>query len=422
MAMLGHAGAIAALHSTLPVAQFVWLLLLASITTIVVRWLPVPHTVALVLVGLLVSAAGLLSGVHPTADVILLVFLPPLLFQAALEVDVHMLGSALPEVVALAVPGVAVSALLIGGALAWLSPLSLWPALLFGAFISATDPVAVVAGFRRLGAPAFLTTVIEGESLFNDGTALVLSAILLGAAETGHLLVGATIGRFIWAVLGAIIIGALGGFVVSHVTRLIDDHLVETTLSAVLAFGSFLLAESLGTSGAVAVVLAGLVYGDYGRRVGLSDESRRFLEGFWSYVDFLANAVLFILIGLEIRLSSVWQQLRWVALAVVAVVIARAIIVYALTLAMRRLSPAYGHVLFWGGLRGGVALAIAISLPPTLPGHSLILALTFGVVLFTILVQGITIDPLAQRLGLVTKLDDSAPSAPKGDGSEGNPA
>jgi CPA1 family monovalent cation:H+ antiporter len=145
--------------------------------------------------------------------------------------------------------------------------------------------------------------VIEGESLFNDGTALVLSAILLGAAQTGHLNAGPTIGRFLWAVLGAVVIGVLGGFVVSHATRLIDDHLVETTLSAVLAFGSFLLAESLGASGAVAVVLAGLVYGDYGRRVGLSDESRRFLEGFWSYVDFLANAVLFILIGLEIRSS-----------------------------------------------------------------------------------------------------------------------
>jgi CPA1 family monovalent cation:H+ antiporter len=265
MAMLDHSGEVTVLHATLPVADFVWLLLLASITAVLVRWIPVPQTVALVLVGLLVSAAGLLSGVHPTGEVILLVFLPPLLFQAALEVDVHVLGRALPEVVALAVPGVVVSAILIGVTLAWLSPLTLWPALLFGAFISATDPVAVVASFRRLGAPTFLTSVMEGESLFNDGTALVLSAVLLTAAETGKLDVGETIVRFVWAVIGAFLIGAFGGFVVSHVTRFIDDHLVETTLSAVLAYGSFLLAESLGASGALAVVLAGLVYGDYGR-------------------------------------------------------------------------------------------------------------------------------------------------------------
>jgi CPA1 family monovalent cation:H+ antiporter len=325
--------------------------------------------------------------------------------------------------VALAVPGVVVSAILIGGALAWLSPLSLWPALLFGAFISATDPVAVVASFRRLGAPPFLTSVIEGESLFNDGTALVLSAILLTAAETGHLDVGATIGRFLWAVAGALLIGALGGFAVSHITRLIDDHLVETTLSAVLAYGSYLLAETVGASGALAVVLAGLVYGDYGRRIGLSEESRRFLEGFWGYVEFLANAVLFILIGLEIRLTSVWHDLQWVALAAAAVVAARAFIVYVLTLITHRLSLAYGHVLFWGGLRGGVALAIAISLPSSLPGHSLLLALTFGVVLFTILLQGSTIDPLAKHLGLVAGQSDTEPSPHKvdtsGDGRAG---
>lgn len=413
MAMLDSGAALAAVHSSLPVAEFVWLLLLASITMVVVRWVPVPHTVALVLVGLMVSGAGMLSGVHATSDVILLVFLPPLLFQAALEVNVHALGRALPEVIALAVPGVVVSAALIGGVLAWLSPLTLWPALLFGAFISATDPVAVVAGFRRLGAPPYLTSVIEGESLFNDGSALVLSGVLLTAAETGHLDVGATLAGFLWAVIGAAVVGVVGGFTISHVTRFIDDHLVETTLSAVLAYGSYLVAESLAASGALAVVLAGLVYGDFSRRIGLSDESRRFLEGFWSYVEFLANAVLFILIGLEIRLTSVWQELHWVVLAVVAVLAARALIVYALTLSMRRLSLAYGHVLFWGGLRGGVALAIAISLPPTLPGQSLLLPLTFGVVLFTILIQGITIEPLAQRLGLVAKGVGPAPAEPE---------
>jgi|SRR5579884_1734301 len=390
-----------ATQPALPVTDLIWLLLLASMAAVAVRLLPIPNTIGLVLIGLLVSAAGLLSGVRPSGEVILLVFLPPLLFQAALEVDIPILGTALSEVIALAVPGVVVSALLIGGILAWLSPLTIWPALLFGAFISATDPVAVVSGFRRLDAPPFLTSVIEGESLFNDGTALVLSALLLTVAETGSLDADVTVGRFVWAVAGAVIVGGAGGLAISRTTRLVDDHLVETTLSAVLAYGSFLLADSVGASGPLAVVFAGLVYSNDGRRIGLSDESRRFLDGFWSYVDFLANAVLFILIGLEIRLTVVWQELPWVALAIVAVLAARAIIVYALTLTMHRLSLAYGHVLFWGGLRGGVALAVAISLPPSLPGHRIILAATFGVVLFTIVVQGITIAPLARALNLL---------------------
>jgi CPA1 family monovalent cation:H+ antiporter len=388
-------------HVTGPVANIVWLLLLASVTAVVVRLLPIPNTVGLVLVGLLVSGAGLLSGVRLSGEVILLIFLPPLLFQAALELNIPVLGRALPAVIALAVPGLVVSAVLIGIPLSRVSPLALWPALLFGAFISATDPVAVVAGFRRMGAPAFLTTLIEGESLLNDGTALVLAALLVTAAETGHFDVGATVAGFLWAVAGAVLVGALGALLISRLTRLLDDHVIETTLSATLAYGSFLLADTIGASGALAVVLAGLVYSSDGRRLGLSDESRRFLDDFWGYVEFLANAVLFILIGLEIRLIDIWRDLPWVALAVAVVLVSRGIVVYALTVLMRRLSLAYGHVLFWGGLRGGVALAVALSLPRSLPGHSLILTLTFGVVLFTILIQGLTIDPLARRLGLV---------------------
>jgi monovalent cation:H+ antiporter, CPA1 family len=385
-----------------PFAGFVWLLLLAALTAGAARRLHVPYTVALVLVGLLVSAAGLFHDVRPSGEVILLVFLPPLLFEAALDFDVEALGRALPEIIILAIPGLVVSAALIGVVLAHLTPLPIWPALLFGALISATDPVSVVATFRQLGAPADLSAIVEGESVLNDGTAVTLAAVLLTAAQTGHLDVGNTLLHFSYSLAAAVAIGSATGLALSLGTRLLNDDLVETTLTMVLTYGTYLSAEHAGASGIIAVVCAGLVFGTLGRRFGLTIESRRLLDGFWRTVGFLANAILFILIGLEVRVGVLWHELGWVLPAIAIVLVARAAIVYFLTLTMHRVHLAYGHVLFWGGLRGGVALAVALSLPASVPGHSLILGLTFGVVLFTILIQGLTIEPLVRRLGLLS--------------------
>lgn len=386
-----------------PIAGFLWLVLLASITAAAARRLHVPYTVALVLVGVLVSATGLLHDLRPSGETILLLFLPPLLFEAALHFDLTALGRALPEILTLAIPGVVVSAILIGTVVDLLTPLSIWPALLFGAFISATDPVSVVAAFRQLGAPTHLAAIVEGESVLNDGTAVALAAVLVTAAQTGHLDVGATIGTFLYSMAIAAIIGSVAGLALSFGTKLLDDDLVETTLSTVLAYGSYLIADDIGASGIIAVVCAGLVFGSVGRRFGISEESRVHLDSVWRYVGFLANAILFILIGLEIRISVLWTEIRWALLAVAVVLVVRALMVYGLTLMMHRVSFAYGHVLVWGGLRGGVAIAVALSLPSSVPGRTLILALTFGVVLFTSLVQGLTIDVLVRRLGLVTR-------------------
>lgn len=397
---------------TIPITEFVWLLILASVTAAAVRWIQIPYTVALVLVGIVVSAFGLLQNVRLTSDAILLVFLPPLLFQAALELDIQRLGRALPAVLLLAIPGVAASTVFIGLPLAWLTPLSVWPALLFGAFISATDPVAVVAAFRRLGAPPSLTSVIEGESLFNDGTALVLSGVLLSAAATGHLGVGAGLLSFIWAVLGGSAIGLILGYVVSEATGVVDDPLIETTISVALAYGSYLLADEVHASAAIAAVLAGLIYGAHGRVLHVSEQSRQTLDAVWTYIGFLANAVLFISIGLAVSLTALRNDLGWVALALTIVLGARALIVYPPTLLLHRVSLAYGHMLFWGSLRGGVALAVALSLPARVPQHSLILTLTFGVVLFTILIQGISIEPLAHRLGVLPETSPQTGQVP----------
>lgn len=317
---------------SVPIAGFLWLVLLASITAAAARRLHVPYTVALVLVGVLVSATGLLHELRPSGETILLLFLPPLLFEAALHFDLTALGRALPEILTLAIPGVVVSAILIGTVVNRLTPLSIWPALLFGAFISATDPVSVVAAFRQLGAPTHLAAIVEGESVLNDGTAVALAAVLVTAAQKGHLDVGATIGTFLYSMAIAAIIGSAAGLALSFGTKLLDDDLVETTLSTVLAYGSYLVADDMGASGIIAVVCAGLVFGCVGRRFGLSEESRMHLDSVWRYMGFLANAVLFVLIGLEMRISVLWTEIRWALLAVAVVLVVRVLMVYGLTI------------------------------------------------------------------------------------------
>jgi len=389
-----------------PIGNFVWLLLLAALTAVVAQRVRVPYTVALVVVGLLASALGFLHDFRATASLILLVFLPPLLFQAALDLELPVVGRMLSSILALAVPGVIGSTVIVGAIVARVTPLPLWPAILFGALISATDPVAVVAIFRQLGAPRELSTLIEGEALLNDGTALALSVVLITAAETNTFDAFFSIALLVWSVAGGILAGAALAFAVSRATGMLDDLHVEITLSTILAYGSYLVGNSLHASGAIAVVVAGLVYGRFGREEGMVAASRERLDDFWSYVNFLANAVLFILIGLRISLPALSHVVAPIAGALIAVQLARAVIVYALAGAVQRISLRYAHVLVWGGLRGGVALAVALSLPESIPGHALILQLTFAVVLFTIVVQGLTIQPLASRLGLLSRPDD----------------
>lgn len=237
--------------------------------------------------------------------------IPPLLFQAALELDIRGIGRALSVILLLAIPGVALSAILIGLPLARFTPISLLPALFFGAFISATDPVAVVASFRRLSAPPALTCMIEGESLFNDGTALVLSGLLVSAATTGHFNAGAGFLSFLWSVLAGAVIGAGLAYLVSGAAQFVDDPPIEITLSAALAYGSHPAADKVHASAAIAVVLAGIVYANHGRVTHVPQQSRQGLDNVWDYVAFLANAVLFISIGLAVSLAALWYDIRW---------------------------------------------------------------------------------------------------------------
>ena len=390
------------------------LLLIISAVGIATLSLRLPYPIALVLAGLALGAIihSPLQLFHDlpidtlefTPHLILVVFLPALLFEATLHLEVTTLRKTLLPIGLLALPGVVITALIVGALVAWGVGID-WPtAMLFGAIIAATDPIAVLAIFKRLGAPHELAVLIEGESLLNDGTALVLSRILLGVVLAGTYSITSGVVQFAVVVGGGLLVGLLAGMLASRLTARIDDHLIEITLTTILAYGTFMAAEALGVSGVIAVVTAGLVLSNVGARRSMSPTTRLALLTFWEYIAFLLNSAIFLLIGLQVDLLNLALNLLPIGIAVAAVLLARAIVVYGLGLIVLPLPPVlplrWLHVLFWSGMRGALSLAVVLSLPLDLPARALLLNLTYGVVLFSLLVQGLTMRPLLAWLGL----------------------
>ena len=378
------------------------LLFIATIVGIIAKRLRLPYTVGLVLMGLALAFRGQLE-INITSSVILAILVPPLIFEAAYHLNLHELRRSLTQILILAVPGVLLTTLLVGWVVSRGTGLAMPVALVFGALISATDPVSVVALFRGMGVPKRLQLILEGESLFNDGTAIVLFTIILSAALSGTQVYSFFNG--IWDFLtvsgGGVIIGVILGLVISHVISRVNDHLIETALTSVLAYGSYLIAETAGVSGVLAVVAAGLVNGNIGPR-GMSPTTRIVVFNFWEYAAFIANSFVFLLIGLRIDLhllATSWQLILW---AILGVLVARALTVYGLTWLNRGVPASWRHVLFWGSLRGAISLALALSLPAELGiARQQIQAMAFGVVIFTLIIQGFTMGPLAKLLKLI---------------------
>ncbi len=378
------------------------MLLIVSLVAVVTRRFRVPYTVALVLAGLVISLGKQLDiGITP--QLILSLFLPPLVFEAAFHLPLRDLRRDGVTIFLLAVPGVLLVMAIVGGALAWVGGLALPMALVFGALIAATDPVSVLAIFRRLGAPKRLEVLLEAESLFNDGTAIVLFNLALAGALSGvfHVWDGAF--AFLWVSAGGLAIGLGLGWVTAHLLARVDDYLIETTLTTVVAFGSYLLAEQVHVSGVLAVLAAGVVTGSLGTR-GMSPTTRIVVFNFWEYAAFLANSAVFLFIGLTVDLWVLAQTWRLILLAIAAVLVSRGVASYLASRYVARFPLPWSHVVFWGGPRGAIALALALSLPVSLgAGREVVLALTFGVVLFTILGQSLTIDGLLRRLRIVER-------------------
>ena len=438
---------------------FVVLLGAAALVTIVARRINLPYTVALVAVGMAASVAEPLK-VEITPQLVLVVLLPALIFEASYQTDFGKLRPSLGGVALLAGPGVLITAALIAAALALGAGMPLPQAFVVGAMLSATDPAAVIATFKRLRTPRRLATFIEAESVFNDGTGIVVFAIAVDLVShpAGPLDVGVA---FVSVAVVSAAIGAVAGFVASRVLPNVGDHLIEISLSLVLAYGTYLAADAIHQSGVIATAVAGIVLGNYGRRLGLSERTEEALDTVWEFVAFLATAFVFLLIGFAISASALIGAAGPIAWAVVAALVARAIIVYGLLGAWRLAGRALGrreaagrrlgrlsigrlsigrlsiglpkanepapprrrsgarndgelplgwlHVIFWSGLRGAVSTALALSLPADFPNRAQLQGITFGVVIFTLLVQATTAEVVVNRWGQKPKSNDRAP-------------
>ncbi|MBK8224280.1 MAG: Na+/H+ antiporter [Candidatus Obscuribacter sp.] len=393
---------------TIHIDIFVVLLLVTASVAITVKWIKLPYSIALVIVGLCIGLFHLLPPVEMTPELILLIFLPSILFEASWNIRLAELQESWKSITILATIGVVINTLLVAYGMHFLANVALGPAFLFGAMIAATDPISVLALFRKLGIDSKLTTILEGESLFNDGTAVVLFKLVLACViSQSQFSIGATTGSFLLVVLGGGATGALIGYGASQITRLFDDHLLEITLTTIVAYGSYLVAEQLHVSAVLSVVTAGIVLGNYGSRTGMSPATRMAVNSFWEYLAFLVNSLIFLLIGLQVKFGLLLKYSVQIGVGVLVVLLARLAVVYGLApligMAENKLPWKWRHLLFWGALRGSVCMALALSLPEAFPYKEMITITTFGVVLFTLLIPGLTIEPLVSLLKMNAK-------------------
>ena len=389
------------------------LLSLATAVAIATTRLRVPYTVVLVVVGTALGAGHLSSPIHLTKDLLYAVFLPGLIFEAAYNLTVTELRQNLRAIFALAVPGVllamgATAGILVFSTQALSSTARLgWShALVFSALIAATDPIAVVALFKTLGAPRRLSVLIEGESLVNDGTAAVLYTIVLGAvAGPARVTLAAGALDFVIVVGGGAIIGVALGYFASGLRRAAAAPMIEIALTTLAAYGSFALAERLHVSGIIATLTAGVVCRAKAKPEVCSESTQLAVDGFWSYAAFVLNSLVFLLIGFEVKLPALLAAWWPIVLAFIAVNLGRAAVVFVVSLALRRTKEripfSHGVILTWGGLRGALSMVLALAIPDSLPERELIVTTTFGVVVLSILLQGLTTGPLLRRLRIV---------------------
>ena len=349
------------------VITLVFLLITTMVVAVASKYIRIPYTVALTITGLLIALANIGLSITLTPDLILFIFLPTLLFESSYNLRFADVRDNLRPITLLAIPGVILTAVCVAAGLHYATGLGWETAFLFGAIMSATDPVSVLAIFRKIGAPRRLSVILEGESLFNDGTSIVVFRIVLGiiaaSALTNPL---TTVVQFIVVVAGAVLLGAAIGYLVSAVISRINDYLVETTATLVLAYGTYLLAEQIGVSGVIAVVVAALVVGNYGRS-GMSPTTREAVSSTWEFFGFLANSLIFLLIGLELNIGQLWQYIVPTLVAIGIVLAVRVVVVLLSSVVLRYIHRpiplSWRAVLVWGGLRGSIALALPSASP-----------------------------------------------------------
>ena len=380
------------------------LLLVACLIAMLSRRLGLPYIVGLVVAGFGIALLPNAPALPLSRGLIFNVLLPPLVFEAALQLEWKRFRGELPLTLTLAFGGVAIAAAVVAAGVHYAAGWSWIGAAMFGMLIAATDPVSVIAAFREMRAEKRLSMVVESESLLNDGVAAVGFAMLTAIAAGMAPSTASVIPQFLWTLGGGLLVGlAVSGVILLIVGRT-DDPLVEITLTTIAAYASFLISEELHASGIISALAAGLVIGNLGWGAALSEEGKTRVQYAWEYFAFLANSLVFILIGLNTASLPLRQLGSVGAVAIVLVLLGRAVSIYPLAALFGgsrwKLPPAYQHTLFWGGLRGALALALALAVPATVPEKTAIIVTAFVVVAFSILVQGLTMPWLINRFGL----------------------
>ncbi len=390
---------------------FVLLFSIATAVAITTRHFRAPYTVALVVVGLVLGGLHLIDAPQLTKELLFTIILPGLIFEAAFNLDAREFARNRLSIGALAVPGVVAA---IGLTAAVLVPLMRvfgldssfdWRyGLVFGALIAATDPIAVVALFKQLNVGHRLGTLIEGESLLNDGTAVVFFGLILSVVSGGALGVGGLAAQFVISVGGGALVGAALGWATTQVSKRVDEPVIEITLTVIAAYGSFALAEELHCSGVIATVAAGMFCGSFGWSGAMSASTQLAVESFWDYVAFALNSIVFLLIGFEVHTPSLFAQSGVIGAAYVGALAARFAVVFVVALLLRptreRIPRRWVAVLTWGGLRGALSMVLALSLPADFPHRDQLITMTVGVVLLSLLVQGLSMSWLLRLLGI----------------------
>jgi monovalent cation:H+ antiporter, CPA1 family len=381
------------------------LLLVATGVALLSRRFHIPYVAGLVMAGL--AIAGVLPRrVGLDSALILNLFLPILLFEAAINTDISRLRSTVKPIALLAGPGVLISSGITATILKFALGLSWMPALLTGVILAITDTVSVIAVFQEVSVPSRLSTIVEGESLFNDGMALVLFGLLLQAHKTGSVTLADGLGRFFIVIVGGSLLGLVLGYLSAALFSQSDDPLTGILLTVAVALGAFQAAELIGVSGVVAVVIAGLIVGNAGLSRRVPASGRVTLYSFWEYAGFTVNTLIFLLIGLELDVPMLWNTLPNVLLAIAAYQIGRVLAVYPLLAIAnwfdRPIPIRWQHVLFLANIKGSLSMALALSLPTTLTGRGDLIALVYGTVLLSLLGQGLSLSWLVKQLKLTS--------------------
>jgi CPA1 family monovalent cation:H+ antiporter len=418
----GHSGLVEELESLIGI-----FVVAAAVGTFVAKVGRFPYTIALLLagivVGVIVSQFDVTFNISLTHDIIILVILPVLLFEGSATTDLERLRRNLAPILVLAIVGLIVAVVLLGVAGTYAFGYPLLISLLFAAMVLPTDPVSVLALFEELGAPERLSVLVEGESLINDGVGVVLFSTLIVFVEEGQSLetLYDPVGLFELAIniavtsLGGAVVGFVTGYVIYRVMANLDEQMTEIVLTLILAYGSFLLAEELHVSGVIAAVVAGLLIGNQGAEYAMSPRTKVAVFNTWETAAFVVNTFIFVAIGIQTPIQNLLQHLRIIVIAIVLVLLARAAVVYPLTAIVNRrlretISLPYQHVMLWGGLHGSIPIALVLGLPQAgnVPGpfpREELTAMVFGVAAFSLVVQGLTMSNLMNRLGIVTRTE-----------------